>query len=339
MTNTSQPDRLIELDALRGVAAVMVLLFHYTWQAPHVVPEVCTVAHGVSWGSYGVELFFAISGFVMFMTLERTQRSADFVVSRFARLFPAYWAGIALTTLTLALLGPASLAQPPGVVAINLTMLQGFLYLPSVDGVYWSLTIELAFYACMWALWRVRALGRIEQILLVWIALKAVWWLFPDLPSRLGLLLVTQYIPYFAVGIASYRVWSGERRWREQLPVLACGLMVTVLTEPVPAVLVYLADFTIFAALVQRRLDRLRHPVLLWLGALSYPIYLVHQFVGYAVMGAIERAGGSVWLATAAAVAIAFAAAQAIHVAIEAPALAAIRGWWRDRAARLSPAE
>ena len=317
----------------------MVVLFHYTWRASGVVPGLQTVPYGFAWGSYGVELFFAISGFVIFMTLERTHRSADFLVSRLARLFPAYWAGIALTTLTLAMLGPSSLAQPPGVVAINLTMLQGFLYLPSVDGVYWSLTIELAFYACMWALWRLRLLRRIEQVLLAWIALKAAWWLFPALPSRLGLLLVTQYIPYFAVGMASYRVWNGERRWRAQLPVLAWGLAVTLLTEPVPAALVYLADCAIFAALAQRRLAGLRHPLLLWLGALSYPIYLVHQFVGYAVMGAIERAGGSVWLATAAAVAIAFAAAQAIHVAVEAPTLAAIRGWWRDRNARLSPAE
>lgn len=339
MTRAAERARITELDAVRGIAAMLVLLFHYTWHAPKVVPELETIPLGLSWGTYGVELFFAISGFVIFMTLERTRRSRDFLVSRFARLFPAYWAGIAITTAMLALFGPSELAQPPWIAAVNLTMLQGFLYLPSVEGVYWSLTVELAFYFWMWVLWRMRLLGRIEGVLIGWIALKLLWWLVPALSVRLGLVMVTTYIPYFAVGIAAYRVWAGQRSWREQVPLLAWGMAVTLITEPPAAWAVYLADLAVLAALVERRLGWLRQGWLLWLGALSYPIYLIHQFAGYAVIGAAERAGASPWLALFAAIAFALAAAQAIHSLIEAPALAAIRGWWRNREARLVPAE
>ena len=154
MGDPKTQDRLPELDALRGIAALIVVLFHYTWRAHNKLSDLQTIPYGLAWGHYGVELFFAISGFVIFMTLERTRQTADFIVSRFSRLFPAFWAGILVTTSAVTLLGAGSLAQPANVILANFTMLQGFLYLPSVDGVYCSLTVELGFYACMLALWR-----------------------------------------------------------------------------------------------------------------------------------------------------------------------------------------
>jgi peptidoglycan/LPS O-acetylase OafA/YrhL len=333
MAAPNEHGRLGELDALRGIAASIVLLFHFTWRSPAVLPAAHPIAYGLSWGHYGVQLFFAISGFVILMTLERTRRSADFVVSRFARLFPAYWTAVVFTSLSEVLLGYPELVQPFPVVAANLTMLQGFLYLPSVDGAYWSLTVELAFYFCMWALWRARLLGRIEVILLGWIALTLLWWLVPALPSRVGMVLAIGFIPFFAIGMAAYRVWIGARRWREQLPVLALGAAAVAITEDAVAALVYLAATAIFVALVAGRLRFLANPVLLWLGALSYPLYLVHQNFGYAVIATLERAGLPPWLALPCAIAATLIAAQLIRDLVEQPALRAIRGWWKRRSA------
>ncbi len=337
MTDSKPQDRLPELDALRGIAALIVVLFHYTWRGPIMMPGLQALPWGLAWGHYGVELFFAISGFVIFMTLERTRSTADFIVSRISRLFPAYWAGIILTTVAVTVLGADSLAQPASVVLTNFTMLQGFLYLPSVDGVYWSLLIELAFYACMLALWRGGLLGRIETILLGWIALKLLFWLVPALPSRLALLLLVQYIPCFAIGIAAYRVRAGKRLWRQQVPVLLAGLAAVAITQPFADAVVYLAVGVVFYALVANRLTRLNQPLLLWLGALSYPVYLIHQNLGYALMAVLERAGVPPIAAIGCAIAAAFGLAQLIHVRVEQPALSLIRGWWRGRR-QLQPA-
>ena len=133
-------------------------------------------------------------------------------------------------------------------------MLQGFLYLPSVDGAYWSLTVELAFYFCMWGLWRARLLGRIEAVLLGWIGLTLLWWLFPALPSRIGMLLVVRYIPFFAIGMAAFRVRTGARRWSEQLPVFALGLAAVALVENPEAACVYALVIAVFVALVGGKL-------------------------------------------------------------------------------------
>lgn len=335
-TAASANSRLTELDALRGIAAMVVVLFHYTVQAPNVIPGIETVALGVPLGFYGVHLFFAISGFVIFMTLERTKTTADFAFSRFTRLFPAYWAAIALTTCAEWLLGQPGLLQSAQAIAVNLTMLQGFVHVPPVDGAYWSLTVELAFYGCMWALWRAGLLGRIETVLVGWIGLRLVWWLVPSAPWMVSNVLLLDYIAFFAIGICAYRVRQGTRRWSEQLPVLAAGLAVTVMVEGFEVGAVYLLATAIFVALVAGRTGFLNAPVLVWLGALSYPLYLVHQNIGYSVIAALESVGLPAWAATVLAIGVALGLAQLVHNLIETPSLRILRGMWKARRERLS---
>jgi peptidoglycan/LPS O-acetylase OafA/YrhL len=334
----SSSSRLAELDALRGIAAMAVVLFHYTVQAPKVVPAIETTQYGVPWGFYGVHLFFAISGFVIFMTLERTRTTADFAFSRFTRLYPAYWAAILVTTFGEWLLGQPDLLQSAQVILVNLTMLQGFVYVPAVDGAYWSLTVELAFYLCMWLIWRAGWLGRIEAVLIVWISLRLVWLAFPSAPWMLANLLLVEYIAFFAIGIAAYRVRQGARRWIEQAPVLGAGLLMTFYAEGAKLGAVYLLTMAIFAALVAGRMQFLNARLLIWLGALSYPLYLVHQNIGYAVIAALESAGLPPLLATVLAIGVALGLAQLIHRFIEAPSLRALRALWKARQGRLATA-
>jgi peptidoglycan/LPS O-acetylase OafA/YrhL len=188
----------------------------------------------------------------------------------------------------------------------------------------------------MWALWRLRLLDRIETILLGWIALKFAWWLVPALPSRLGLLVIEDYIPWFAIGMAAYRVQTGERRWRQQAAVLLIGFLAVALTDTVEAPgapWMYLGTTAVFVLAVGGRLRWLASRPLLWLGALSYPIYLVHQNVGYAVMAWAERHGAPPSVAIACAIAAAIALAEVIRRLVEQPTLGAIRGWWKTRRA------
>lgn len=330
--------RLGELDALRGIAAMVVVLFHYTSRAPLVLPGIVTVPVHLEWGKYGVELFFAISGFVIFMTLERTRTTADFVVSRFARLFPSYWIAIVVTTVALAGLGARELMLTPMATAANFTMLEGFLYLPAVDGVYWSLTVELGFYVCMLSLWRLDMMDRIETVLLGWIGLQMLWWLVPALPSRLAMIMALEYIPFFTIGICAYRVWNGTRQWRDQALPLLAALGATTLAHGASGAAAWLLVAAIFLALVAQRLSWLTARPLLWLGGISYPLYLVHQNAGYAVMASLQRHGVGAWASLAIAIVAALGMAHAIRERVEQPALARIRSAWKARGARPSAA-
>jgi peptidoglycan/LPS O-acetylase OafA/YrhL len=332
MENPKSNARLNELDALRGIAACMVMVFHYTWQLATYMPHVEPPGSGFWAGIYGLHLFFGISGFVIFMTLDKTRRATDFLVSRFARLFPAYWAGIVVTTLTVHALDEPMLQEPAGVVLANLTMIQRYFDLRSVDGVYWSLSIELGFYACMLALWYLKRLNSIEVILLGWIALKILWWEMPGLPFLPSLLLAVEYIPYFAIGIVSYRVWKGERRWVQQVPVLAMGLIATLIADPLGPAVAYCLITVIFWAIAEGKLKWLITGPLVWLGSISYPLYLVHQYIGWSVIDHAQRLGLNVWAAIAIAIAVSLALANLIHLFVEVPGARIIRSKWKPRA-------
>jgi peptidoglycan/LPS O-acetylase OafA/YrhL len=326
---TDEPaTRLNELDALRGIAALLVVCFHYSYQFTHFFPAGHGTQSGIVWGRYGVELFFAISGFVIFMTLLKAKTAGDFAVSRFARLFPAYWVAVLLTMAVVTLAGPRSLTVSWSDFALNLTMLEGFFYRPMVDGVYWTLTVELGFYATMLALWKLRWLNRIEWILLGWIGCKWLWWLFPSLPSRLGLVLIVEFIPFFAIGVLSFRVWSGQRRWRDQAPLLLFGLATVIVLDPAPLGWVFAFVAAVMVALERRWLSRLCARPFLWLGAISYPLYLIHENIGFTLLMHLGKRGVPPWIGVVVGICVALGLAHLLTVAVEQPALRAIRGAW-----------
>lgn len=79
--NRQTGGRLQGLDALRGLAALAVVLFHYTARFDELFATTPQSSLSFPNGHYGVDLFFIISGFVIFMTLQRMRRPADFLVS------------------------------------------------------------------------------------------------------------------------------------------------------------------------------------------------------------------------------------------------------------------
>ncbi len=126
--------RLVEVDALRGLAAIAVVLYHFTTRFGEIYRDNPSASASFPEGYYGVNLFFIISGFVIFMTLERTKQPMDFVVSRFSRLFPAYWFAIFLTFSITHLLGlPGKLVSIDSALA-NMIMVHGLFWVPAVLG-------------------------------------------------------------------------------------------------------------------------------------------------------------------------------------------------------------
>lgn len=330
--------RLTEIDALRGVAAILVVLFHYTTRFEELFGHTQAPAFSVPWGHLGVNLFFEISGFVIFMTLARTRQPMDFVVSRFSRLYPVYWAAVLLTFLVVGMLGLPGKEVGLGTALANLSMVHSLFGVPNVDGVYWTLEVELIFYTMAFVAYRLRLLPQVHVLLLLLFGVRLLYWGFAqflhiDLPWMISRLLMLKYIPWFAAGIMVYRLALQRETPRRDLALLAAAALLQALVDSAAMAALLLALAGVLYCAATGRLPFLNHPLFAGLGAISYTLYLVHENIGWALILRMERAGLDPNLAIAIATVLALAVSAALTLAIERPAMAWIRRRYKERAA------
>ncbi|MBK7673476.1 MAG: hypothetical protein IPJ27_01170 [Candidatus Accumulibacter sp.] len=128
-------------------------------------------------GRFGAELFFMISGFLIFMSLSKVRSGfkglQDFAIARFSRLYPASWAVMCVTFLIALLFGLPGRSVEISDLPANATMLPSILRTPMVDEVYRTLEKELFFYFWMAAPLLAGALKNLRSILLMWMLLSA----------------------------------------------------------------------------------------------------------------------------------------------------------------------
>ena len=123
--------RLTELDALRGLAALSVCLFHFDY---------------FNYGVTGVDLFFMISGFVIFMSVSNAKNINDFIFSRIIRLYPVYWLSIFIAVLAYYVKSNTFPPHHTSYILGNLLMIQPVFRTPVLVDAYWTLYVEILFY-------------------------------------------------------------------------------------------------------------------------------------------------------------------------------------------------
>ena len=330
MTADRSPDgRFRELDVLRGLAAVSVILFHYS---RHGTRYYADYPFDFGIGKYGVHLFFVISGFVIYYTLERSRTVSDFLFSRFSRLYPTYWVALGLLLVLDITTGEGRIWWNGYLV--NASMLQKFCGFPDLDDLYWTLGIELAFYGLMALVFVLGQMARIVPIGFVWLLAAAVWSHFhhytgPDERSIATTYLILPYAPYFLSGIAFYLGYA--RGWRPSyLCLIGTALVVAGLIHGSAVAWITAGIFSAVALAVVGGLRFLTGRFSLWLGAISYPLYLVHRALGYRFLDTMNTRHVPYLVAFGVAVAGALCLAQILSVTVERPAMHALRAWYRQ---------
>ncbi len=332
----SSPGELLGLQALRGVACLMVAAFH----------AVEGLGRG-QWpnGSGGVDLFFVISGLVMFTSSRRLAVQASgwrtFLARRLARIVPLYW------LLTLAKTG-ITLAAPHLAPATQLTAWNtaaSFLFIPARDAagivrpvlpVGWTLEFEMLFYLVFAA---ALALRRNPLAILLPVLLPlglAGFWRAADWPA-IGFLangLVLELCAGVALAECHARGWRPNAAVCTFLLAGGSALLITLPSFHAWRCLAWGVPATCIVAGTVGLEQRLRPhlPALaLALGDASYAIYLSHVFVIPAVAAVVGRLGpAGPWrlaVQVAASLVVCAAAGMAVHAAVDAP----IQAWLHRR--------
>ncbi len=324
------------LDLLRFFAACIVMVFHlafWSWAFP--AGQVAIASQGVAefhdwttlapFGWAGVQIFFVISGFVIVVSAERSC-AYKFFVSRFARLVPAVW--ICATVALLAWLLVDVEMRPLSLFAMYIRSVVFFPEGEWIDSVYWTLGVEVCFYASIFVLLLTSRQRWIKPLMCAIGLISTLFWIgytFAALDrhgelfemfsrvqwSRLAQLLLIQHGVFFAFGVL---LWShffkkpsrGQLAWLALFAVGGClqiaGESMLKLEKtgmsfsPLTPCAIWLSAMLFFWIAVANNARAQQLPswtlqLLRRLGLMTYPLYLLHNVTGGALLGAFIESG------------------------------------------------
>jgi peptidoglycan/LPS O-acetylase OafA/YrhL len=324
--------RFEELDVLRGLAAIVVVIFHFTMGKNQA-------DLGFYLGATGVDLFFVISGFVILLSLEHVEKSGQFIINRISRLYPTYWACVTFTFSIMLLNGigkmdfsQISIMQYLG----NMTMFQFYLRIPNLDGPYWTMIIEMTFYILMVILFQFKFLKHINKIgvlltifivFIVHFQIDNIWVkkIFYGIP-------LLQFWPLFFAGILFYKIINKNINHTKYFGMIILCLISQIIlfdysgryrgyivfSEYAFMLIFYFSLFTLF---VYGKLKFIINKPSLFLGKISYALYLIHQMIsiGFIIPFLTKKLNLNFWFSSAIAFFFSIGLATFITYIIEVP--------------------
>ena len=343
-SRSAKPDVLANIQALRGLAAFLVVFVHLEKLASLAGAD----ADLFVFGNSGVDLFFVISGLIMFVTTAGSDIGAGrFMAHRIARIVPLYWT-MTLFVFAIALIAP-SLLQATRADASELLYSLLFIPFEKTNGltqpivfVGWTLNYEMAFYVLFAAglLMRRRLLGLAltASILLTAVAAGALLRPMGTLTGFYTAPIILEFALGMALGLAIQAL--KPVRWLTiascPIAMISFGLLIAVpsLWPDVDRLFVFglpAATLVGCALLMERAGVTVSSPLLRRLGDASYSTYLTHFFVTQAATKAALSIGiAGIWEVSAMIIATFMMVAVTgliVHVTIERPMSRAARRW------------
>lgn len=366
-SNDIKRSHILGLDVLRFLAAVIVVWYHYGYlmgaydgtaaaASRHLLdfPELYNWA---SFGRVGVEIFFVISGFVIAFSAERAT-AFSFFVSRVVRLAPGVWICSTITLLTMLAWSDRHVSDLLREYRHSMAFLP---WGPWVDGAFWTLILEIAFYLCVFFLILFKRFDAVRTLAIVMgvystvvIVLRALLQAnVLDLPHLAALMAQYAKFPdillfyhgvYFSIGVLLWVHLVKKASAANVMWILLFGLggLLKIYglargesTAPFSAIMlvpcvVWITGVVgvVLSVQLNHRLHDAPQPMLRVLkatGLMTFPLYLIHMIFGATIMGRFVMMGMSRWAALAAGIVVVLALALAISQFFEPPLQRAVK--------------
>lgn len=309
---------ILGLDLLRFLCALAVVVSHY-------LPRISDDYHLFHWGAAGVNVFFVISGFIISLSADGRSPFA-FIQSRFTRLAPAAWV---CATLTLAFL----VLFDSGQTGLLRRYLASIFLIPVVpwpisslddiwiDGVYWTLFVEISFYFVILLLLVTNSFRFIKTLstalgavsLLYWAVFFATYFLYKDIPNH-NAIIDSGFKRYLDLSLVHHGAWFGvginiwlmtkagiKDRWVSLSICLLGGALQAchhsifiVKASPVPELLFSAFGIAVVFLSIARQshaVSEKTQSICRWIGLTTYPLYLLHSQIGRIWVGLLTDLG------------------------------------------------
>jgi peptidoglycan/LPS O-acetylase OafA/YrhL len=303
--------RISIIDAARGIASLMVVFYHLDEAVGDYFSWIPTAIRSISQnGNLGVAIFFVLSGYVIALSTETLSPSFKnlgvFAIRRGIRLDPPYWFSIALAvglTQVSNKLFPETLKALPSLpqAMAHIFYAQNILNLGDIVAVYWSLCFEIQMYLFFisltffsrWAQGKLKSqrwklgFGGMWGITYV----SSVFWFFSDIPNSANGWFFAYWFMFLLGAIIR---WSNTK----QAPIsVAIASLILVLGFPSAKIgykiAVTCTALLLFSSKRKTFLNKwMEIPPLLFLGKLSYSLYLIHPIIGWRSISLMKELAG-----------------------------------------------
>ena len=329
-------------NSLRGVAALLVLVAHYAgvfWFARNAVsgltglpavPASVVSPSLASWvtlsvipfnlGPLGVALFFLISGFVIPFAFQRQSRQ-QFLIGRIFRIWPVYFVCFAVGIVALfaasLLFGTELPFNASSALLHSIVGLREIAGSPHIDGILWTLEIEVKFYLLAFLIAPLFAAGSTLSFCVPAAIFLACTAAAPMMPA--AVLFSAPYLIFMFIGVTLNFLYRNKLGLGATCCVSASLAAMSYHVAGAQAVVAinYALALVIFTVAMATSRFAPDLKILRFLADISYPLYAVHGLAGYALMTSLLHFGLAPWIALIIAAATAIGLAWAIHSTLE----------------------
>ncbi len=310
-------EEILALNLLRFLAALGVLFVHkfiYFIEIGYLPKELGFLSSVTQYGYLGVNLFFLISGFVIILSSEG-RTFGQFISARFVRLFPVFWICASITSLFIIITSQEDLSVARYIA--NLTMIPSvFGDFEFIDGSYWTLALELKFYALVAGILLLRtfikiSLEKFAAVATVPLLYDALFYspyatsFFNTSISGVFHFYYGTYAQYFLAGILFYGIYKNVKSYYQYIALTICYVVAVLQAldaaypsnAPGVVTLFITGFFGLFLAISLKKvtnnaftcLGKHNRIILITLGAMTYPLYLLHSKIISLVIDIFSR--------------------------------------------------
>lgn len=307
---------------------------------PHLKLTTWLYTYHINFGAIGVALFFLVSGFVIPISLEK-MGSAKFLLRRIFRLYPVYIVGLLITFLVLAASARMNNTQFNFTIIDylkNVTLFRDWFWVPSIDNVNWTLENEIKFYILCAFLYWVSNLRSIKTVSITTGALFIFTYIATNvMPLFLNnsmygiyrfcyiLSNATVFLTFMFIGTCFFNLFKGYWSKKEFISMVVYLYTLFLLNSHYvfPSLKEYPVNYTLILivfSLVYYLRDRIKYSSILnFFAEISYPMYIIHGVVGYALLSYLYKIQPYPYLVLIEVMVLVIGASYLLHRFVEVP--------------------
>lgn len=291
------------IDIIRAISAILIVLYHFTSRYNDNEYIILTNAtthwnFSVSWGYGAVCSFFILSGFLLAKYFAVDNNSQRVLCNRLCRLYPTFWVCMTITSIVLILTFPETkitLTQ----YFVNLTMMPSLFGIRYIDGAYWTMACEIMFAFIYFTIIKFKNI-RIRKLLLILVLMMSIVESLFSYSDNIAfkilrVFFISDQIQLFIIGLCVFYILNRKGdRYYYYIFIICCIIQ---FLQNYSLIHNIFFSTTVLLLILSPYIDAFVDTNALWykiieyIARISYPLYLLHQMIGFAIIKKLQSVG------------------------------------------------